>query len=314
VAITVQRVSGDDGAVSVQYAATAILATAGQDFTPVTGTLSWADNDTGTKSFVVPIGNDTVAEANETVLLTLSGPTGGALVDPLRQSATLTIQDDDGTPGSTLIAPSALTAAQNSTTAVQLAWADNSSNETGFSIEARTIAGSFQEVATAAANATSTLVTGLDPATFYLFRVRATAGTSSSPYSNEASTTTLANPGSCAAGAQTLCLNNSRFRVKVDWRTSDGATGAGNAVPIPSAPDSGLFYFFGPTNIELLVKQLNACAAPFNHYWTFYAATTNVEFALVVTDTQNGQTKGYFNPLNQSAAPVQDINAFATCP
>ncbi|HET6986929.1 MAG TPA: PKD domain-containing protein [Kribbella sp.] len=314
VAISVQRVGGDDGAVSVQYAAAAGTATAGQDFTPVTGALSWADSDTGTKSFNVVIGSDTVAEANETVLLALSAPTGGAVIDPTRLSATLTIQDDDGTPGATLVAPSALTASQNSTTTVQVAWVDNSNNETGFSIEARTIAGSFQEIATAAANATGTIVAGLDPSTFYLFRVRATAGTSSSPYSNEASATTLGNPGTCAAGAQALCLNHSRFRVKVDWRTPDGATGAGQAVPIPSAPDSGLFYFFTPANIELLVKQLNACADPFNHYWTFYAATTNVEFALVVTDTQNGQTKGYFNPLNHSAAPVQDINAFATCP
>jgi PKD repeat protein len=314
VAISVQRVSGDDGAVSVQYAAAAGLATAGQDFTPVTGALSWADNDTGTKSFNVVIGNDSVAEANETVLLTLSAPTGGAVIDPTRLTATLTIQDDDGTPGATLVAPSALTAGQDSTTTVQVAWVDNSNNETGFSIEARTIAGSFQEIATVAANATSTIVAGLDPSTFYLFRVRATAGTSSSPYSNEASATTLGNPGSCVAGAQALCLNHSRFRVKVDWRIPDGTTGAGQAVPIPSAPDSGLFYFFSPVNIELLVKQLNACADPFNHYWTFYAATTNVEFALVVTDTQNGQTKGYFNPLNHSAAPVQDIHAFATCP
>ncbi len=314
VSISVQRVDGDDGAVSVQYAAAAGTATAGLDFTPVTGALSWADNDTGTKSFNVVIGNDTVAEANETVLLTLSTPSGGAIVDPSRLAATLTIQDDDGTPGSTVIAPSGLTASQDSTTTAQVAWADHSNNETGFSIEARTVSGSFQEVATAAANATSALVPGLDPATFYLFRVRATAGTSSSPYSNEASIATLGSPGACVAGAQTLCLNNSRFRVKVDWRTVDGTTGAGHAVPIPSAPDSGLFYFFGPANIELLVKELNACAAPFHHFWTFYAATTNVEFALVVTDTQNGQTKGYFNPLGHAAAPVQDIHAFATCP
>jgi hypothetical protein len=33
-----------------------------------------------------------------------------------------------------------------------------------------------------------------------------------------------------------------------------------------------------------------------------------------VVDVTTGKTKVYFNPLNQAAAPVQDTNAFATCP
>ena len=115
------------------------------------------------------------------------------------------------------------------------------------------------------------------------------------------------------AGATTLCLNNSRFRAEIDWRTAD-QPGEGQAVPLPSAPDSGLFYFFNAANIEMLIKVLNACVAPFNRFWVFYAATTNVEFTLTVTDTQTGRVNVYFNPLNQVAAPVQDVNAFATCP
>jgi hypothetical protein len=86
-------------------------------------------------------------------------------------------------------------------------------------------------------------------------------------------------------------------------------------VPLPSAPDSGLFYFFGPANIEMLIKVLNACVPELgNRFWVFYAATTNVELTLTVTDTQTGRVKVYFNPLNQTAVPVQDVNAFATCP
>ena len=85
-------------------------------------------------------------------------------------------------------------------------------------------------------------------------------------------------------------------------------------VPLPSAPDSGLFYFFAPSNIEMLIKVLNACVPPFNRYWVFFAATTNVEFGVVVTDTQNGKTRAYYNPLNRTAPPVQDVDAFATCP
>jgi len=63
----------------------------------------------------------------------------------------------------------------------------------------------------------------------------------------------------------------------------------------------------------MLLKVLNACG--FNQrYWVFYAATTNVEFTLTVTDTQSGKVKVYFNPLDSPAAPIQDVSAFATCP
>jgi hypothetical protein len=39
-----------------------------------------------------------------------------------------------------------------------------------------------------------------------------------------------------------------------------------------------------------------------------------VELIVTVTDTQTGKTKVYFNPLGTAALPVQDTNAFATCP
>jgi len=315
-AISVQRVNGDDGAVAVQYSAAAGTATVGQDFTAVNGTLSWADKDNSVKSFNVPIANDSLAEANETILLALSSPTGGAALDNTHKTATLIIFDDDAAPGGPPAAPSNLKVAASSTSEIQLTWTDNANNETGFRIEQRTIGGAYQEVATAAANATGAAVPGLDPSTFYLFRVRASGGgASNSAFSNEAGTATFGLVGPCVAGAEALCLNNGRFRAEIDWRTPDSSTGPGLTVPLPSAPDSGLFFFFSATNIEMLIKVLNACVAPLgNKYWVFYSATTNVEFAVVVTDTQTGKTRSYYNPLNRPAPPVQDVDAFATCP
>lgn len=97
--LVVQRINGDDGIISVQYGATAGSATAGQDFTAVSGTLNWGDNDDASKTFTVPILNDNAQEGNETILLTLSNPTGGASLDANQKSATLTIQDNDSSGG-----------------------------------------------------------------------------------------------------------------------------------------------------------------------------------------------------------------------
>ena len=313
--IAVQRTGGDDGAVSVGYAATGGSATAGQDFTAVSGTLSWPDGNDSPKSFAVPIANDALAEGNETVLLALSNATGGATIDSARQGATLTIQDNDGggpAPGPPA-APSDLVATPSSSTQIALAWKDNAGNETGFQVEARTVDGAFAQVATVGPNVVSTVVGALQPSTLYLFRVRAVGAAASSAFSNVDDATTLGVVGTCAPGPTTLCLNGGRFRVEADWRIPDGSTGAGQAVPIASAPDSGLFYFFSASNLEMLIKVLNACGLN-DRYWVFFAATTNVELAVVVTDTGTGATRGYLNPLNRPAPPEQDTNAFATCP
>ena len=313
--ITVQRVDGDDGAVAVQYAATAGTATGGADFTPTSGTLSWPDGDDGSKSFAVMVFGDAVPEPIETVQLALSNASGGAAIDPTRQSATLQIVDDDIPPGGNPpAAPTNLQATSQSTTSVALSWSDNANNETAFLIESRTVDNAFAQVASVGANVTSTVVSGLEPSTFYLFRVRAIGNFGFSVYSNEASATTEGVVAACVAGAETLCLNNARFRTAIVWRSAESA-GRGQAVPVPTAPDSGLFYFFSPANLEMLIKVLNACIEPLgNRYWVYFAATTNVEFAVTVTDTQTGKTKTYFNPLNRAAPPVQDVDAFATCP
>ena len=76
--INVTRTGGTDGAVGVNYATAGGTATAGSDYTAASGTLSWASGDSATKSFTIPITNDTLAEGSETVNLALSVPTGEA--------------------------------------------------------------------------------------------------------------------------------------------------------------------------------------------------------------------------------------------
>jgi hypothetical protein len=119
----------------------------------------------------------------------------------------------------------------------------------------------------------------------------------------------------CLPTQNVLCLHDGRFKLDLDWEIGTGATGKGGVGPCPTR-DSGNFYFFGPDNLEMLVKVLNACTAPPlpPRYWVFFSATTNVEFTLTVTDTRSGILKHYFNPLNRPAPPVQDTEAFMTCP
>ena len=313
--ISVQRVGGDDGAASVHFATFNGTATAGSDYTARAGDLTWADSDDTTKTFTVPILNDTANEPNETINLMLTAATGAALGNPA--SALLTIIDNDApsTGGNAPAAPTNLTATAQSTTSIVLIWVDHANDESEFRIERKKLgATTFQQVGTAQAGTTSFQAEGLDPATAYVFRVRAANANGASAYTNEAQEATLAAAGPCVEGPNTLCLNNDRFKVEVAFRSA-AQSGMGTTVPLPSAPDSGLFYFFNPGNIELLVKVLNACVPALgNRYWVFYAATTDTEIFLTVTDTQTQKVKVYFNPLGTAALPIQDTNAFATCP
>jgi hypothetical protein len=93
--IQIERSGGTTGAVGVAYAVAGGSATAGSDLEPVSGVLTWADGESGSKSFQIPILDDQVLEGDETVVLTLSNATGGAALGS-PASTMLTIRDDDG--------------------------------------------------------------------------------------------------------------------------------------------------------------------------------------------------------------------------
>ena len=310
--IAVTRTGGDDGAVSAHYATSAQSATAGSDFTGVSGTLSWGAGDHANKTFNVPIANDAAVESNETLQLVLSAPTGGAVLG--NATAVLTIVDNDSSGGAIPAAPAKLKATATSLDGVALAWQDKSNNETRFRVQGRRLDEStFIDRGTTAANATALSVDGLAIGTPFVFRVRAENATGNSAFSEEILVTTDTTPAPCVASFATLCLSGGRFSATIDWRTQSGPGQAG-AVALPANPDSGLFFFFAPANIEALLKTVNACGFTTPRYWVFLAATTNVEFTARVTDTATGKVRTYFNPLGRPAPPVQDTDAFATCP
>jgi hypothetical protein len=91
--ITVTRTMGIDKSVSVNYATSDGTATAGKDYKTTSGTLTFKAGQTS-KTFTIPIINDTLNEQNETVNLNLSNPTGGAILGT-PSTATLNIVDND---------------------------------------------------------------------------------------------------------------------------------------------------------------------------------------------------------------------------
>jgi hypothetical protein len=116
----------------------------------------------------------------------------------------------------------------------------------------------------------------------------------------------------CVAAERTLCLNGDRFAVTVAWNDGRGSQGEGTAVPLTA--DSGFFWFFRATNIELIIKVLDACGQAPPRFWVFAAGLTNVATTITLQDTESGATKTYERPFGPAFAPILDTNAFATCP
>ncbi len=94
--IQVRRVGPTTKSVTVDYA-TSNGTALGSDYASATGTITFGVGEAA-KTFVVPITSETAVEDDETVLLALSNPTGGADLGSQR-TAVLTILNDDQSTG-----------------------------------------------------------------------------------------------------------------------------------------------------------------------------------------------------------------------
>src|SRR5262245_5916038 len=116
--------------------------------------------------------------------------------------------------------PSGLAASAASSSQINLAWTDNSTNETGFKIERATSSGGpWTQVVTTGANTVSYPIYSLTASTTYYFRVRATSGSGDSAYSAVASATTLAAPPAWPDSAPTNVVATmvSSSQIRVTW-------------------------------------------------------------------------------------------------
>lgn len=91
--VTVTRMGNTSNAATVDYATSNGTAISGRDYTSVSGTLSFAAGET-VKDFPIPIINNSLADGQRTIQLTLSNATGGDVISS-PSTAVLHILDDD---------------------------------------------------------------------------------------------------------------------------------------------------------------------------------------------------------------------------
>jgi hypothetical protein len=110
----------------------------------------------------------------------------------------------------------------------------------------------------------------------------------------------------CSPNPTALCLQGSRFRAEVTWTAPGFGSGTGQAVPLTG--DTGAFWFFSNSNVELVVKVLDGRAVN-RHFWVFYGALSDVGYTLTITDLQTGAREVFTNPQGRLAS-VSDVTAF----
>ena len=120
---------------------------------------------------------------------------------------------------------------------------------------------------------------------------------------------TLWPQGSCGAGLS-LCLgDNGRFKADVKW---ENLNGRGDGRSRGLTLDSGYFWFFDSTHVELVIKLVDGC--DFNgHFWIYVSGLTDVAVDLTVVDTETEATWTRSTSLGEAFPPMGDIQAFA-CP
>ena len=179
-----------------------------------------------------------------------------------------------GSSSTTPVAPSNLTTTVISGTQINLSWADNASNESGFKIERKQGSGTYSQIATVGANVKSFSNTGLSVSTAYTYRVRAYNAAGNSGFSNESSKTTSAGNGGGNPCTTTNLISNGEFDDGTNgWNFYFNTGGNHSATSVTGAGLSG-------TNAALLnIKSSNAGSGD-----------SDIQFYATVGALQSGKT------------------------
>ncbi len=190
--IGLERTGGSDGAVSVNYAFSSGTAVPGTHYQAASGTVTWADGESGSKYIPYTIYDDSTYNGYVDFYVTLSNPGGGASLsgtNPIR----ISISDNETPPVPTGLAATA------GNGAVTLTW--NSVHDAYYSISYSTnpdaiTGGSTTDVY----DATSKTITGLTNETTYYFAIKSGHNIYFSDFSPAVSGTPASPTGSGGGG------------------------------------------------------------------------------------------------------------------
>ena len=265
---------------TVAYATSDGTATAGSDYTAASGTLTFAPGVTS-RTFTVPITDDTTDEAGETVSLALSGPSNATL--GTTDTATLTIADNESAPtvafsastyavaegGGSAIITATLSAASGVTATVAYATSDGTAT-----------AGSDYT----AAGGTLTFAPGVTSQTFTVAVTNDTANEADETVSLALSSPSNATLGAPASATLTITDNDDAPTVQFSSSTYTIAEGGGSATITATLSAAG-----GVT-ATVAYATANGTATAGSDYTaasgtlTFAPGVTTQTFTVAVTD------------------------------
>lgn len=180
----------------------------------------------------------------------------------------------------------------------------------------RSLTGPFVAVTDIGPPATNYSPTSLDPGATYFFvearRCDSLFGPPPAPTCTRTSdvvsnvVSVVSSGSACVPSSTSLCVAD-RFKVSAHWHTGSQN---GDGAPVALTTESGYFWFFSPSNMEVSVKVLDACSQQNPAFWVFASGMTNVGVDLTFTDTRTGAVRTHTNPLGARFTTLLDTNAF----
>jgi FtsP/CotA-like multicopper oxidase with cupredoxin domain len=178
-------------------------------------------------------------------------------------------------------APSGLTATAVGPFQVNLAWTDNASDETGFTIERALVTngvpGAFAPINNVGANVTTYSDTSVAPSTTYVYRVFAFNPNGNSPYSNEATVTT---PAAVLAPTNLAAqLLFGPIRARLTWTDNSNNE---NQFQVWRSTNGGAFSLIGTVNRGAAARTATGGTVNFtnsgltaNNTYSYYVVAVN---------------------------------------
>lgn len=108
----------------------------------------------------------------------------------------------------------------------------------------------------------------------------------------------------CTPSDTVVCLYGGRFQVQASYMDYGGNTGSGHASKLTD--DTGQFWFFSASNVELFTKFVSFCGSGSNNFGLYANGLTDLSVTINVTDTKYGTQVQHTNALGNDFRLIKD--------